>query len=136
MGARTLYRLRMVMVLAVSLTSACAKMPQTAAVPWDALTDSGDMAGASQETGTFTGTLVLLPCTLTKRQAQLECDASGRRPGMLVSNDTTVHPLLVSNAAMRQKLEALAQSGQRVRVDGILYPSLKAIFVNDVTPIR
>jgi len=108
--------------------------PKSAAVPWDALHDSSFLIGSSQQTGDYVGRLVSLPCTLQKSDAdKMQCDASGRRPALVVTNDSVVHPLLANELSIRQKLESPQYQGKQVRVTGILYPDLKAIFVGDIT---
>jgi len=103
-------------------------------VPWDALKDSQDLIGASQQTGDYTGKLVLLPCTLMRGETgKMQCDQSGHRPGLMVDGDPVVHPLIAGDAAIRQKLQSPQLQGKRVRVTGILYPDIKAIFVGDIT---
>jgi hypothetical protein len=107
-------------------------VPKTAAVPWDALTDSQDLVGASQQTSDYVGTLVLLPCTPMRGEKGMQCDPSGRRPGLMIPGDNVVHVLVAGDTTVRQKLESPKYQGKQVLVTGILHPTLKAIVVGNI----
>jgi hypothetical protein len=110
-----------------------AALPKSAIVPWDALTDSDYLQGASEQSGDYVGKLVSLPCTPVRAETgTIQCDASGRRPGLVIPGDATVHVLVSGDPAVRQKLDSPQLQGKQVLVTGIRFASLKAIVVSGV----
>ena len=99
---------------------------------WDALTDSEDLQGVSQQSGEYFGTLVQLPCTLKGGSGTPACDGSVRRFGLHVDGDANIHPLIAGDAKVRAQLEAGTFTGKHVRVLGVFYPSLDAIRVREI----
>jgi hypothetical protein len=112
---------------------ASSDLPKSAAIPMDALTDSRDLEGASQQSGDYVGTLVLLPCSLQKgADNRMHCVAGTRRPALMIAGDSVVHPLKAAEPAVESKLTAPQLVGKKVLVNGTLFVELKVIFVNDI----
>jgi hypothetical protein len=136
MRVRIRGRLRVAgLVVALIGVGGCASYtaPKSDVVSWDALRDSRFLEGASQQTGEFTGTLLSLPCDLKRGpNSRIQCEEGTRRPALLIPGDTTLHPLLATEASVRDKLISPALVGKRVLVDGILFPELKAILVSGI----
>jgi len=134
-GPATAFLLTMLLASLAGCGANVAAAPDAGTV--DALTDSEYLEGVSQQTGEYLGTLVVLPCSVKGGAAGPACDGSGRRFGLLIDGDTTVHRLVAGDAPARAQLDGGTFIGRRVRVRGVFYPTLDLIRVSEIDqPVR
>lgn len=83
----------------------------------------------------FPGKLVCLRCDLAHAPgAAAQCAKEGHRHALMSHGGSMVHPLLVTNEQMLERINSAELHGKNVKVQARYYPSIGSILVIGVTP--
>lgn len=83
----------------------------------------------------FPGKLVCLRCDLAHAPgAVAQCAKEGHHHALMSDGGSMVHPLLVTNEQMLQRINSAELHGKNVKVQGRYYPSIGSILVIGITP--